>query len=123
MTTSTNNFGDFGWWQFVVGAVQGITMGTSAAVRARAQKKYLKKRGQTQQQRQAAELELKHKEIASSQLIQQAKHKAGLYEDIRLKKLVITAGAVLVAITIIGLVLYYMFSVPSENGDYEYVYE
>jgi len=128
MSTYTNrNFGELGELglvvQLVVAAVQGTTLAASAYKRSEDIKKFLKSTGKTQEMSHAAQLELKQKEMATARLLQTAKHKTGLYEDIQMKKMVVLVGGTLVVVTIVGIVLYYMLAVPSDEGDYEYVYE
>lgn len=111
MYLSNTNFGDFGYWQFVVGAIQALGYGASVATKASAQKKYLKSEKHTQQLTHGSQMELKQKELQLKQDLLAKKGQTELYKDIRLKKLVIITIMTLVSVTILGLGTYYVLSV------------
>ena len=114
--TNLGNFGEFGYWQFILAAVQGLTYGGAALKKHSATKKFLKKQGHTQQLTHAQQLALKKKELASKELLLDAKGKGELYEDQQLKKLVIITFVTIILVTVLGLGTYYFLSVGGEDG-------
>jgi len=96
-------------------------LATAAGVKAYDTKKYLKSQTRTQEMSYASQLELKQKELEAKRLLLQTQSNTGLYEDIQIKKLVILGSVSLIVVTILGLGIYYHFSVSDD--EYEYVYE
>jgi hypothetical protein len=111
--TPSRNFGELGYWQFIVAAVQGLTYGGAALKKHSATKKYLKSQKHTQQMTHAQQLELKQKDLASRDLLLDAKGKTELYEDQQLKKLVIITFVTIILVTVLGLGTYYYLSVEN----------
>ena len=105
------NFGDLGYWQFVIGALQTIGYATAIGMKSSAQSKYLDTLKRSQRASHASELELKQKEQAHKEQLLKTSGQTQLYADERLKKLVKITILVLVAITIIGLGSYYVLAV------------
>ena len=110
------NFGELGYWQFIVAAVQGLAYGGAVATTASAQRKYLKSEGHTQQMSHGAQMTLKEKELQAKQELLAKKGQTELYADMRLKKLVIITIVTLISVTVIGLGTYYALSVGGDDG-------
>ena len=108
--TSFGDFGEFGWWQFVVAAVQGIAYGSAAATKYAATEKYLKKQERTQQLTQAEQLKLKQQELSSKEQLLEAEGQRQLYEDTKIKRLVTISIVTLITVVIVGLAIYYAFA-------------
>jgi len=103
--------------QAIVGAVQGIALGSGKAYESSMVDKYLKKEGHTQAMTQASELELKQRELATKQRLLQAGSKTELLKDQELRKLVIIGGGVALGLTILGLTLFILFATKGEGDE------
>ncbi len=101
-------FGEFGFipWQAVVGLIQAGIYGGAAATKYSATKKYLKKQEHTQQLTQAEGLKLKQQELANKEHLLDIKGQTEIYEDTRIKKLVIITFVTIISVTIVGLGVY-----------------
>lgn len=106
-----NNFGEFGYWQFVVGALQAIGYGAAVGTKASAQQKYLDRLKRSQRASHTSQLELKEKELSHKEQLLLTSGQTQLYADERLKKLVKITIIVLVMVTVVGLGSYYVLAV------------
>ena len=105
--------GEFGFipWQAVVGIVQGAIYGGAAATKYSATKKYLRSQKHTQQLTHAEQEEYKRGQIALKEQALMSEGERQLYEDQRIKTLVIIGVVTTLSVTILGLIIYYYFAV------------
>ena len=104
--------------QAIVGAVQGIALGSGKLHELSTVEKYLKKEKHTQQLSQSAALEQKRRELASKNRLLQVSGKTELLKDQQLKKLVIIGGGIAVVLTILAFGLIIAFT-TGEDEEYE----
>lgn len=109
---SPTNLGEFGIiWQGIVGTIQAIGYATAAGQKYSATKKYLSSQERTQKIAHEAKNALKEGELALREqtLIKDAQKQ--IYEDQRIKRLVIISAVIVLVVAVVGLGSYYFLAV------------
>lgn len=99
----------------VVGILQNISYAVGIGVKTRATKKYLTRTKRTQKITHKAQLELKKEEAEAKRKLLLMRGQTELYRDVRLKKLVFISIITVIAIVVLGLGTYVVFSMGSDN--------
>lgn len=113
---TSNQLGEFGILaQGIVATVQAAALGASAAIEHSSVKKYLRTEGKTIQLTGAAALAAKKQELADRERLLQIRSQTELLSDVNIKKLVIIGSITVSALTLLGIIVYYMSTVGGEN--------